>query len=113
MDTYTLKQQRVGLLESFLAEQKRQRQEFDTKLEALDKRIAEAAIAETENCRNPEVLVRGSLGARRKVYHSADHPCGRTQYNGGRQSGFMRMRESKAKLMDGGVLKRCTACWPD
>ncbi|MFE7929984.1 hypothetical protein ACFU6S_14840 [Streptomyces sp. NPDC057456] len=113
MDTYTLKQLRVGLLEGFLAEQKRQRQEFDTKLEALDKRIAEAAIAETENYRNPEVLVRGSLGARRKVYHSADHPCGRTQYDGGRQSGFMRMRESKAKLMDGGVLKRCTACWPD
>jgi hypothetical protein len=111
MDAYTLKAQRIRLIEGFLAAQKEHRQEFDAKLEALDNEIAAAARAEMADYRDPEVLVRGSLGARRKVYHSAAHPCGRTQYNGGNQRGFMKMRESQAKLMDGGVLKRCTACW--
>ncbi|MFI8094070.1 hypothetical protein ACIF9R_38230 [Streptomyces sp. NPDC086080] len=113
MNAYILREQRIRLIEGFLAEQKRHRQEFDAKLETLDKKIAEAERAETENYRNPEVLVRGSLGARRKVYHSATHPCGRTQYDGGKQQGFMKMHESEAKLMDGGTLKRCTACWSD
>ncbi|MFD8175254.1 MULTISPECIES: hypothetical protein [Streptomyces] len=113
MNSYILRQQRVQLIDSFLAETKRRRQEFDASLEALDEKIAEAERVEKEKYRNPEVLVRGSLGARRKVYHSADHPCGRTQYDGGRQQGFMKMRESQAKLMDGGTLKRCSACWSD
>ncbi|MFC8836136.1 hypothetical protein ACFVMA_27505 [Streptomyces rochei] len=113
MNSYILQHQRTVLIEGFLAEEKRRRQEFDARLEALDAKIAEAERAETENYRNPEVLVRGSLGARRKVYHSAADPCGRTQYDGGKQRGFTRMRESEAKLMDGGTLKRCSACWPD
>jgi len=103
----------VQLIEGFLAEEKRLRQEFDARLEALDEKIAEAERTETESYRNPEVLVRGSVGARRSIYHSAAHPCGRTQYDGGKQRGFMKMPESEAKLMDGGTLKRCSACWSD
>ncbi|WP_093799039.1 hypothetical protein [Streptomyces sp. Wb2n-11] len=113
MSSYILREQRVRLIDGFLAEEKRRRQEFDARLEALDEKIVEAERNETETYRNPEVLVRGSVGARRKVYHSATHPCGRTQYDGGQQRGFMKMRESEAKLMDGGVLKRCHACWSD
>ncbi|MCP8711968.1 hypothetical protein [Streptomyces sp. AC04842] len=113
MNSYILRHQRTQLIESFLAEEKRRRQEFDARLEVLDREIAEAEHAEREDYRNPEVLVRGSQGARRKVYHSATNPCGRTQYDGGRQRGFTKMRESEAKLMEGGTLKRCSACWSD
>lgn len=113
MNSYLLRDQRIRIIDAFLAEEKRRRQELDAALEALDGRITEAERNETENYRNPEVLVRGSLGARRKVYHYAANPCGRTQYDGGHQHGFTKMRESDARLMDGGVLKRCSACWSD
>jgi hypothetical protein len=114
MHSYHLKQMRAQLIDAHLAEQKRLREEFDTRLEALDKQIKEAEEAENLRWRDPEVLVRGSLGARRRIYHSAEHPCGRTRYNGGKQQGFMKMRESEAKKMDRGILTRCSSCWkPD
>ncbi|MFD9211789.1 hypothetical protein ACFVY9_01480 [Streptomyces sp. NPDC059544] len=111
MSAYTLKAIRTQMMEDFLAEQKRQREEFDAKMRNLDEKIAEAERAELADRADPEVLVRASVGARRTIYHSAAHPCGRTQYDGGRQDPFTRMRESEAKRMDGGALKRCPSCW--
>jgi hypothetical protein len=99
------------MIDDFLAEQKRQREDFDARLADIDKKIKEAEDAEDQSRRDPEVLVRSSLGARRRVYHDASDPCGRTKYNGGKQTGFRKMRESEAKLMDGGVLTRCPSCW--
>ncbi|WP_282790868.1 hypothetical protein [Streptomyces sp. CC224B] len=111
MDSYHLKSIRAQMVEAFLAEQKRQREDFDQKITDLDERIRKAEGAEAQERQDPEVLVRGSMGAVRSVYHRAANPCGRTVYNGGRSRGFMRMRESKAKQMDGGTLTRCRACW--
>ncbi|MET8386489.1 hypothetical protein ABZV14_26150 [Streptosporangium canum] len=105
------KHKRQQLIDAFLAEQKRQREELDEKLRELEEKIAEAENVWSEQVHNPVVLVRSSAGSPRKVYHHAGDPCGRTQYDGGRQSGFMKMRESEAKLLNGGVLKRCSACW--
>ncbi|MFE0794722.1 hypothetical protein [Streptomyces mutabilis] len=111
MDSHHLKHLRTRLIEDFLAEQAKHRAAFDTSLAQLDKQIAEAEKVEMDGFKNPLVLVRGSLGARRRVYHSAEHPCKHTRHNGGKQQGFKRMTETEAKAMDGGVLKRCTNCW--
>ncbi|AWT42589.1 MULTISPECIES: hypothetical protein [Streptomyces] len=111
MHSFHLKQVRQQMVEDFLAEQKRLREEFDARLEAIDEKIKKAEAEENQQLLDPFVLVRSSLGARRRVYHSADHPCGRTKYDGGRQSGFKKMRESEAKQMDGGILTRCPTCW--
>lgn len=111
MHSYTLRAQRDSLIGVFLAEQKRQREDFDAKLASLDEQITQVEQQEMKAISDPQVLVRSSLGARRKVYHRAGNPCGRTAYNGGRSEGFRRMPESEAKQMDGGILKRCSACW--
>jgi hypothetical protein len=99
------------MIEDFLVEQKRQRNDFDVRLADIDEKIKEAESAEENSRRDPEVLVRMSLGARRRVYHDASDPCGRTKHNGGKQGAFRKMPESEAKLMDGGILTRCTSCW--
>jgi hypothetical protein len=111
MDSYHLKHLRARLIDSYLAEQKRQRDEFDDKLAELNQKIIDAEAAENQAWQDPEVLIRNSLGAPRKVYHRASNPCGRTKYDGGKQQGFETMRESAAKQLDGGTLKRCSACW--
>jgi hypothetical protein len=111
MHSWQLDRIRKQMIDDFLAEQKRQREEFDARLADIDEKIKQAEEAEDQSARDPEVLVRGSLGARRRVYHAADHPCGRTNHNGGHSQGFMKMRESEAKQMDGGILTRCPSCW--
>lgn len=111
MSSYALELQRAQMIDAHLAEQKRQRDEFDQRIADINARIAEAKKAEMDEVQDPEVLVRGSLGARRKIYHRAADPCGRTLRNGGGSQAFTRMRESEAKQMDSGILKRCHACW--
>lgn len=111
LDSYHLKHLRARLIDNYLAEQKRQRDEFDAKLEDLNQKIIEAEAAENQAWQDPDVLVRSSVGVPRKVYHRASDPCGRTKYDGGRQQGFSTMRESAAKQLEGGTLKRCSACW--
>lgn len=111
MHAFQLQQVRKQMIDDYLAEQKQQREEFDARLAGIDQQIKEAEEAERQSIRDPQVLVRGSLGARRRVYHSADHPCGRTSHNGGHSQGFTEMPESKARKMDGGILTRCPSCW--
>ncbi|MGW3466553.1 hypothetical protein ACWDE9_46670 [Streptomyces olivaceoviridis] len=113
MHSWQLRHIRERLINDFLAEQKRQRDEFDERLADIDRQIREAEAAEDQNRSDPMVLVRNSVGAPRRVYHDADDPCGRTKHGGREQQGqgFTPMRESDAKKLDGGALTRCTACW--
>lgn len=114
MNSYILGQLREQLTEKYVLDQRKLMEEFHAKRDALDEQISEAKAAESHDNKDPYVLVRMSLGAKRKVYHWAEYPCGRTQYNGGNSEKFKRMRESEAQNLDGqGVLKRCSACWSD
>ncbi|WP_425838887.1 hypothetical protein [Streptomyces fractus] len=111
MHSYSLELERQQLINAFLAEQKRQRDEFDGRLADLDARIAQAQQEERREVSDPKVLVRSSLGARRTVYHRAADPCSRTTHTREGAEGFRPMPELEAKLLDGGVLKRCRTCW--
>ncbi len=93
--------------DKFLADLKNLTEEFER--ERRDLLQTQAAIDQLAT-EDPLVLVRQSVGARRKVYHSATAPCGRTNRTGSHAAGFETMRESEAIALDGGHTKRCPAC---
>lgn len=110
MNLATLHYDRVQLIDAYLADEKRRRRELDMALAEIDAYVEDETRAR-KPLRDQPVLVRRSLGARRNVYHSAIAPCGRTSRNGGKSAAFEEMPESQARLLDGGVLRPCPACW--
>lgn len=110
MKSVYIRMDRSKLVQDYLDESKALRDRFDAEHARLTAALEAAEAAEKEDYRNPVVLVRMSLGQKRKVYHSLDGRCGKTKYDGGSSEAFKRMKESEAKDMDGGILVRCTAC---
>jgi hypothetical protein len=103
----TIPHARAAILAKYLVDQRALTDQLESDLAYLDQVQAEA---EKQAVTDPFVLVRQSVGARRRVYHSADHPCGRTQRKGSQAADFETMRESEAVALDHGHTKRCPAC---